>query len=591
MTSTLRTLKFAAAAVLLAVLVYSAVLPMISAQDSGDNGDAGSNGGRTHGTGDGDGTGDPCQDHAPGVGGCPSEDEATPTPTPAGPAPTATPTPRPTATPTPTSGSLSNPPAPSGFSANASKTDCSVVLFWNYRRGIEEYQIQYRGPGGSWKSKYVSGARSAKQQRDVDEGRQPRATMTVISGLMEGTAYDFRIAAEGDGIEYADDYGPWATDTATTGTGCGTPPTPTPTPTPTSTPLPTPTPTPTPRPCPGCLPPTSTPTPTPTPTSTPTPTPTRPLERAPDPTGFEVAASTQSDTIFVATWDAHDGIKEYQLQHMEDGGVWISEPRIPGNALRPPDELINRELTATVHLECGIYYGFRLRAWGDRARYNEQSSGWGYYSEVNNCVDPPPSPEPSPTPAPPRPGVTVDLRTTTPIESSNMQNNIDGSCVGENDHWSKVRYKMFTETIDGTEVRTFETTVVDWRSRSPRGWARTDIGEVDAISVHTSTYQAETVYLRSDGTIADSDTSSAYSDGSGPDCRLRRRPAHTQGGRLGRRNADRRQRITFELIVVLPGDGDGSVFAEALEAISLAMHGSLTVPHVGETAIHYLVSR
>ena len=102
------------------------------------------------------------------------------------------------------------------------------MLFWNYRRGIEEYQIQWRESGGNWRTKYVSGARSAKQQRDVDEGRQPRATTTVISGLESGIDYDFRIRAEGDGVTYDDDYGPWATDEATT---CSTP-TPTPTPTP-----------------------------------------------------------------------------------------------------------------------------------------------------------------------------------------------------------------------------------------------------------------------------------------------------------------------------------------------------------------------
>lgn len=112
MPSTLRTLKFAAAAVMLAVLVYSAVLPTIRAQDGGDNGNGGGNEERTHGTGPGDGSGDPCQDHAPGVGGCPSEDEATATPTPE---PTATPTPRPgppTATPTHTPTPTPTPPPP-----------------------------------------------------------------------------------------------------------------------------------------------------------------------------------------------------------------------------------------------------------------------------------------------------------------------------------------------------------------------------------------------------------------------------------------------------------------------------------------------
>ncbi len=178
-------------------------------------------------------------------------------------------------TPIPDPGGLDLPPAPSGFSANASNSDCtSVVLFWNYRRGIEEYQIQWRESGGNWRTKYVSGARNAKQQRDVDEGRQPRATTTVISGLMPGTGYEFRIRAEGDGVEYdgvgyAEDYGPWATDAATTGAGAC--PTPTPTPTPTLTPTPTATPTPTPTATPM---PTPTATPTPTPTGTPPPTPT-----------------------------------------------------------------------------------------------------------------------------------------------------------------------------------------------------------------------------------------------------------------------------------------------------------------------------
>ena len=146
MTSTLRTLKFAAAAVMLAVLVYSAVLPTIRAQEGGDKGDAGGNEERTQGTGDGDGMGNPCDDHAPGVGGC---EELTATPT-AEPTTEPTEVPAPTPTPTPTPSALSLPPAPSGFSVNPSATDDhSVVLYWNYRAGIERYQVQWRESGAT----------------------------------------------------------------------------------------------------------------------------------------------------------------------------------------------------------------------------------------------------------------------------------------------------------------------------------------------------------------------------------------------------------------------------------------------------------
>ena len=95
--------------------------------------------------------------------------------------------------------------------------------------------MQWRGSGGgTWKSKYVSG-RSARDDEQDDPGNVPRATSTTVSGLKNCSTYSFRIAAEGDGGTYANDYGPWASDSATTG-GCGTPtPTPTPLPPPSHT--------------------------------------------------------------------------------------------------------------------------------------------------------------------------------------------------------------------------------------------------------------------------------------------------------------------------------------------------------------------
>ncbi len=443
MTSTLRTLKFAAAAVMLAVLVYSAVLPTTRAQEGGDKGDGGGNEERTHGTGDGDGMGNPCDDHAPGVGGC-EEPTATPTPEP-------TEVPAPTPTPTPTPSALSLPPAPSGFNASAVRSDCtSVVLDWIYRRGIEEYQIQYRGSGGgNWKTKYVSGTRNAEQQRDVDEGRQPRATTTVVSGLKPGTVYSFRIRAEGDGLEYADDYGPWATDAATTGSGCSEPDPP--------------------------------PPPPPTPTKTPTPTPTTPpvlvppipaIDLAPAPTGFRVIPNSTDGTRVFAIWNYYGFVDEYEIRYalasapagQEDWSYKI----IPGERARG---LLRATETTIGGLDACTRYQFQIRSYGNGAVYSNLPGKWSKPRKTAKTVGcPTPTPTGTATPTAtatptPAPAPSIEVKKTHPDSDNHANEFWRQKCPGSSDtHWSELVYNVLTR---GDEKR-IETVRVNWGAMMPQ---------------------------------------------------------------------------------------------------------------------------
>ena len=573
--------------VLAIVLMVIALTVVVQAQDKGDGNEE-----RTHGSGDGDGMGNPCDDHAPGVGGC-EEPTATPTPTP-------TPEPSATAEPTATQTATPNPdaPPPKVTGVNVIMRQTSAFVGWSEFSGVDRYKIQYREAGGKWKTRYAAGTRGASGLEGLrDEEIAPRpspddvqgkADDAYISGLTCETEYKFRVQAYGDEDTFEDDWGPWSDIVDGTTTDCVTPPPPTYTPPPT----------PTPRPCPGCLPPTSTPTPTPTPTptSTPTPTPTRPLERAPDPTGFEVAASTQSDTIFVATWDAHDGIKEYQLQHMEDGGVWISEPRILGNALRPPDELINRELTATVHLECGIYYGFRLRAWGDTFAYTEQSSGWVYEdASTANCVEPiPPPATPEATPDQPA-GTTVTAVTPSANERAHLRDSgIDEYCRGENDHWAKIYYNVHA-TVDPTtqvETHTFEPTRLEWRAREPSAAAAgvSPSSPNAPVLYKDHRYKSDTYYLRSGQAPNDGVTVSRgwYSDNTS-DCGyapMKSIPNTIDlGGGVPMVLQTITYAVTFETAFLPPGDG-GPV-AEAGD-IALAKLARLFDPQYTGTITFFL---
>ena len=112
---------------------------------------------------------------------------------------------------------------------------------------------------------------------------------------------------------------------------------------------------------------------------------------------------------------------------------------------------MNHELTgtATVHLECGINYRFRLRAWGDRTVYNEQSSGWVYDKEVNDCDQPPATPSATPVTE----TASTYSKSTPSKESDPMNNAEDPLCPDLDDHWSKLNY---TVTYDeSTELYRF----------------------------------------------------------------------------------------------------------------------------------------
>ena len=124
---------------------------------------------------------------------------------------------------------------------------------------------------------------------------------------------------------------------------------------------------------------------------------------------------------------------------------------------------MNHELTgtATVHLECDINYSFRLRAWGDRTVYNEQSSGWVYDKEVNDCDQPPATPSATPVTE----TASTYSKSTPSKESDPMNNAEDPLCPDLDDHWSKLNY---TVTYDeSTELYRFTVRSLDWKGRKP----------------------------------------------------------------------------------------------------------------------------
>ena len=90
-------------------------------------------------------------------------------------------------------------PAPTGFEATADGN--SVDLSWDSRDGISKYRIQHRlSTDSSWPavSTTVTG------------------TNHTVSNLSYNTAYQFRVAAYGDGSTYAAQWGPYSSDSATT---------------------------------------------------------------------------------------------------------------------------------------------------------------------------------------------------------------------------------------------------------------------------------------------------------------------------------------------------------------------------------------
>ncbi len=145
--------------------------------------------------------------------------------------PTPTPPPTPPPMPTPTPGGLPLPPPPSGFGASG-YSDTQIEVDWTDLNGVDEYQVGYRKEGGSWE--YISTSQIGPTPTP-DVGPEGEV---IIHGLECDTAYDTRIRSYGDGLTYAEDWGPWSGIDGATTHSCSPTPTPPPTPPPTPTPNP-----------------------------------------------------------------------------------------------------------------------------------------------------------------------------------------------------------------------------------------------------------------------------------------------------------------------------------------------------------------
>ncbi len=95
---------------------------------------------------------------------------------------------------------LDTPPAPDGFTATA-MSDSEVDLVWHYRSGIANHRIeQGLSSSSSWTTLTTTF----------------NGTSYTVSNLSPLTAYEFRVAAHGEGAVYAAQWGPYSYDSATT---------------------------------------------------------------------------------------------------------------------------------------------------------------------------------------------------------------------------------------------------------------------------------------------------------------------------------------------------------------------------------------